>query len=315
MSLERRAVVERQIAVCVRGGEVEREILGFTEGRERLDPFGGGSRGAADSQCCIDALDGSCRLGIQAHVLLLRTAPEDHEVGLVPDLEAPRSDLVDAVSVDEVPGECGDEVVPLAPLPWRRDDAAIREHRLIWIAGEGRGHERQFDDWTDPEGKDAVVLLVDLREIEVQAPITVACNDSVVIVQDCVSVDVPHTEIVVGHPERLLELGTDVVAMTVVTEGELLQPFRSDHVPHAVQACGDRSDIDSDRHRSWVADSTGRDNGVGPVPCGELGPRDRTDAVGVFDILDEPGVGKRTAGNGRHIASTVAEDVRRCSVT
>ena len=96
---------------------------------QQLDPLGRGRPRSADDEPLVDLAHRGDRDVVQPEVLLLRAAPEDVEVRLVPDLEAPAvADLLDAVAVDEVRGEGGDQVGPPVPVLRRRDDRLVGEH-------------------------------------------------------------------------------------------------------------------------------------------------------------------------------------------
>src|SRR5450432_3690626 len=115
---------------------------------QRLNPFAGRGRRTADAQAVINTLDRARRFVVEAQVLVLTARPEHDEIRLVPHLERPGLDLVDAVTIDEVRSQRPHDVVPLGPIAGWRDDALVTEHGLGRIARDGSGHERQLDDWS-----------------------------------------------------------------------------------------------------------------------------------------------------------------------
>src|ERR1700722_2514470 len=59
--------------------------------------------------------------------LLWLSAPEI-EIRFVPDFKVPLRNFVDAVAFNQMLGECGDKVVPFAPVLWRRDVRPVPEN-------------------------------------------------------------------------------------------------------------------------------------------------------------------------------------------
>ena len=127
-ALEDRPQVQRRAAVGVRRQEVDRRTRRGRVVEQQLDPLGRGRARSPDDEPLVDLAHRGDRDVVQPQVLLLRAAPEDVEVRLVPDLEAPAlADLLDAVAVDEVRGEVGDQVGPPVPVLRRRDDRLVGE--------------------------------------------------------------------------------------------------------------------------------------------------------------------------------------------
>ncbi len=141
-----------------------------------------------------------------------------------------------------------DYVVPLRPIPRRRDDAAVAEHRLPRVACDGGRHERQLHDRTQADLEQLVVESVDPAEIEGQATVGGTGHHIVVVVQDRVCADMGDPEVVVRAAQRLGELGADVVAVAVVAEPQLGQALGADHAPHPVEPSDDRRRVDSHLH-------------------------------------------------------------------
>ena len=124
---QRRAEVDRCVAVGVRGHEVQRGAGLGAEGADVLDPLGRRRRRSAHEQPLVDGLDRGRRLGVEPQVVVLGGGPEDLEVRLVPDLEPPPGDGVDAVALDQVRGEPAVQLAPDRPVLGRRDDALVLE--------------------------------------------------------------------------------------------------------------------------------------------------------------------------------------------
>ena len=191
---------------------------------EVRDPARRRGRRAADEQPGVDALDGLDGEVVELEVLVARAGPEDLEVGLVPDLEAPARDLVDAVALDEVLGQVAAQRAPRLPVVGHADAGAVLEHRRFRIRGELPGHERELDHRRVPQFEHAVVDGVDRREV-----VGAEAVDAEIVVEDRVGADARRAELVAGQRQRLGELLADPGRV------ELGQPLGADHVPEAVE--------------------------------------------------------------------------------
>ena len=99
--------------------------------------------GPAHAQPGTHALDGAGGAVVELVVGgLFRIAGPEIDVGLVPDLEVPLRDFVDAVAFDEMPRECFDELLPLVPV-FRRSDVLLVPERMqrVWVGGKFLGRE------------------------------------------------------------------------------------------------------------------------------------------------------------------------------
>jgi hypothetical protein len=202
------ADVEREVAVGVRGEEVQRRAGLDDEVQEVGNPAGGSRRGAADGEPLVDRLDGAHGGLVEPEVVRLRARPEDLEVRLVPDLEAPARDFLRAVALDEVRGERTDERRPFVPVARDGDARAVLEHRRRRVLGEPTRHERQLDDRPQSQPEHAVVDLVDDCEVV----IAVAAEDREVVVQDRVGAHAIGAQLRACESQRLLEFRPDALA-------------------------------------------------------------------------------------------------------
>jgi hypothetical protein len=218
----------------VRGDEIERAAAVDDEVEEVRDPPGRGRRWPADEQALVHVLDRAGRGLVEAEVLLLRARPEDLEVRLVPDLEAPPRDLVDAVAVDEVPGEAGVELRPAIPVVRRRDDPAVLEDRLVGLAGEVARHERDLDHGVEARLEQPVVDALELREVVDRLAVVLAV-DAELVVQDRVGANALGAELGHRHAERLGEVLADRLPARLLVVEELRDMLGADEVPHQVE--------------------------------------------------------------------------------
>src|SRR5688572_8245044 len=112
--------------------------------QEIVDPASGGGRRSPDEQAFVDGLHGPRGRVVEVEVVALAAGPEDLDIGLVPDLEAPADDLIEAVSLDEMPNQRLDELLPSSQVPWRRDQPDVVEDTRGRVGGERLRHERQL---------------------------------------------------------------------------------------------------------------------------------------------------------------------------
>ena len=148
-----RAEVERRVAVRVGRDEVDRRARRPAVRQQLVHPLARRRGGPAHDQLPVDRLDGAHADVVEAQVLLAGSGPEDVEVRLVPDLEAPAADLLETVSVDQVRRELVNQGLPSVPVLRRADDGAVVEHGLRRIGGEIARHEAQLDDRPQAEAR------------------------------------------------------------------------------------------------------------------------------------------------------------------
>ena len=160
-----RAEVERRVAVRVRRDEVDRRARQPAVRQQLVHPLARRRGRPAHDQLLVDCLHGAHADVVEAQVLVAGSGPEDVEVRLVPDLEAPAADLLETVSVDEVRGELVDQRLPSVPVLRRADDGAVVEDGLRRIGGEIARHEAELDDRPQAEPQDMVVDPVDAGEV------------------------------------------------------------------------------------------------------------------------------------------------------
>src|SRR5580698_4610228 len=87
------------------------------------------------------------------------------QVGFVPNLEIPLRDFVDAVAIDQVFGERGDEVFPLAPILWRRHVGLVPESMQGVMSSQLLRHEAQLNKRSHVFGEQTVIDLIDVGKV------------------------------------------------------------------------------------------------------------------------------------------------------
>ena len=185
-------VFDGVVGVAVAGDEVDGDVVVGGVLEEGVDPLGGGGGGAADAEARVDGLEVACGVVVELEVAaLVRDASPEVDVGLVPDFEVPLRDLVDAVALDEVAGEGGDEAVPLLVGLGRGDIGLVPEGvEGVGVEGELFGHEADLDDGADAVGEEAVVDLIDVGEVVDGVAVLVFVVDADLVVEDGVEADV-----------------------------------------------------------------------------------------------------------------------------
>ena len=179
------------VAVNVRGDEIDRHVLRCGVRDEAIDPCSLSCGWAADAQARADALQRLRGFIIELVVRrFVRLASPKIEIRLVPDFEVPVRDFVDAVARDEMLGELADQIVPLGIVFRRRDDGAIPEGLVDVFGGELFGHEAQLDKRTHAIFQQAVVDLVDVREIVDGISGSVLVVDAEFVEENAVETDV-----------------------------------------------------------------------------------------------------------------------------
>ena len=148
--------------------------------------------GAADAQAWIDGFERAGGVLVELEVrTVARDASPEVDVGLVPDFEVPLRDFVDAVAIDEVVSEGGDEGVPALEGFGRGDVGLVPEGvQRVGIEGELLRHEGDLDDGADAFFEQAVVDLVDVSEVVDGVAMLVLGVDAVFVVENAVSAEV-----------------------------------------------------------------------------------------------------------------------------
>ena len=101
------------VRVDVRGDKVDGNTLRMHVIEERRDPSGLCGGRPPDLQAWRDRLDSASGVVIELKVRgLLRISLPEVDVGLIPDLEPPGGDLVDAVARDQVRSEGANHRIP-----------------------------------------------------------------------------------------------------------------------------------------------------------------------------------------------------------
>ena len=185
-------VVGGVVAVDVRADEVDRHVV-LVHVREEV----GGPRGlrggrAAHADARIHRLERAHGVVVQGEVGgLLRLAGPEADVRLVPHLEVPAGDFIDAVALDQVLRQRADHRVPFGIVLRRRDVRAVPEClQRGRVGGQFRRHEAEFDERLEAVLEQAVVDLVDVGEIVGNLPLRVALHQAHVVVEDAVEADV-----------------------------------------------------------------------------------------------------------------------------
>ena len=161
---------ERIPGVLVGADEIQRHPVLFAERAERGDPLAGAGGGAADLQEGIRFPDDPGGDFIEAEVFLPAPVPENvGQIRLVPDLEEPLPDFLQAVAVDQEAQE-RPQVVPPGVLVRRRHDvgpveeAALQGPSLLLLRQLLR-HEAQLHEGLHPGLQHVVIGHADGVEI------------------------------------------------------------------------------------------------------------------------------------------------------
>jgi hypothetical protein len=184
-------ILDGVIGVAVGGDEVDGGMFFCGVCEEIVDPVGGRGGRAADAQARVNGFESAGGVVVKIEIGgLLGIAGPEVDVGLIPDFEIPAGDFVDAVAIDEEPGETADENVPLRVVLGRGDVLLVPERVKVLASGKFPGHETDFDKGADAIGKKAVVDLADVSEIEEGIAGFVLVVDAEFIVENGVEADV-----------------------------------------------------------------------------------------------------------------------------
>src|SRR2546421_1047213 len=211
IGLERLPYVQRQVAVGVGRDEVQGKLLPANEVQEVDDPFCCRAGGTSHEKALIDRLDGTGSNLVESEIFFLGAGPEYFEVGFVPDLEAPLTDLLDAVAFHQVRGEMMVQFSPAIPVAWRRDDASVCEDGGFGVGCQVVRHEREFYDGPQTYVQQPVIDAVNAGEIVLSNSVDLAIH-MLRIIQDGMSTYVRGSQFGLRNSQGLRELFTDIVA-------------------------------------------------------------------------------------------------------
>ena len=205
---------------------------------EIADPGRLRRRRPADTQPSIDGLDrprgGFIKLKIR---VLGRLARPEVDVGLVPDLEVPLPDLIDAVTLDEMPRERADQLCPLLVRLRRVRQRLVPERMRLLRGGQRRRHEAQLDERPHAVGQHAVVDLIHVRPVVDRLPFLGLAVDAVLVVEDVVEADVAE----IGD-----RLGRAQVLAPALAHREVRPPGAEDLLPEVRERPRGRRGIHAD---------------------------------------------------------------------
>src|ERR1700686_3807887 len=171
--------------------EVDRDTVLPAVLDECRNPCGLRGRRPSDAQARIHRLETRGRVVVQRPVSgLLRLACPKIEIGLIPHLEVPPADLVDSVTLDQVPGERRDQRIPPAIVLGRRNDGTVPEALSYIAAGELTRHEAELDERSNAVGEQAIVHLVDVREVVYGLSLRTFRVHAELVVEDGVKADI-----------------------------------------------------------------------------------------------------------------------------
>ncbi len=173
--------------------------------------------------------------------------------------------LRQAVSADEVLGECLDQIRPALPVPRRRDHGVVAEHRLAGVPGQIAWHERELDDGPQAESEQLVVDAIDAGEVVDHAVADLAVNAEIGVRS-------------AGHREDITATVIKRLEGAVGPAGPMHQvpgrrghpvPVQSDQAP---ARCGPQARRGTELGRQRPAHGVGAPaDSVCPVPAGGLG--------------------------------------------
>ena len=290
------------------GGE---EVCGDVIFADVVEPVffpAAGGGGASDAAVRADGADGFGGVFVEVEVVGLGAGEEAVvEVGLVPDFEVPVVDFVGAVAGLEVGNEGFDEGVPLGHV-FGRGDVALPPEDGLRAAGEGGGHEGEFDEGTDVAGEESVVEGVDVLEVVDGVAVVVFGVDAHVVVEDAVEADVVEADLALDGGELGLPVGAEAFVGAACADGvegrlgvwaddvgcvdgEVLRGLREG-------GCGEAREAEGDGAEHEDEGSTGHARAEGTVCAAAARQAGRS--VGPAFVLDV------TAGPGRDGSGVMA---------
>ncbi len=168
----------------------------------------------------------------------LRIARPEINVGLVPDLKVPLGNFLNTVTLDEMLREMRDHVVPATPILGRRDHRLVpervhggRRHRKF------ARHETEFHERAHAVLQQAIVDLIDVREVVNRRTLLVFVVEADLIVED-------------GMKAYLLEIGDafdfSQVATIAIAQSDDAAFRTKDLLPEMRQGMSGRGCINDD---------------------------------------------------------------------
>ncbi len=198
-------------------------------------------RRPADAQLRAYGLDVARGVVVELEVGLLprRSSPEI-EIGLVPHFEVPARHFVDAIAIDQVPGELRDHVVPLGIILGRRDVGVIPERLQIRPRGQLVGHEAELDERLHVGGQQPIIDLIDVREVVDRLALLVFVVDADIVEQDAVKANVLESGDL-AHRSQVVAIG--------VAQAEHGPPRAEHLLPEMREGMGGSGRVDGDGFR------------------------------------------------------------------
>src|SRR5271166_2422824 len=156
-----------------------------------IDPRRLRRRWTSNAQPTVHGLYGARRMVVQFEIRFLsgRSLPEV-DVWFVPHFEIPRGDFVDAVALDQVPGELRDHVVPLGVILRRGDVGAIPKCLDVRTRSKLVRHETELDKRLDAICQKTVVNLVNVGKVVNRPTVFVFVVNADFVVEDRVEAHV-----------------------------------------------------------------------------------------------------------------------------
>ena len=263
-------------AVDVVADEIERDFLSPAIGDQGQVPGRARCGGATDLIGGIDRPDRLGRLRIKLEVIGLAVGldlggEEGVEVGFVPDFEAPLFHLGFAVAFGPVPRQGGDEVLP-APVVLGHGDVAFPPKNGRGAAGEGVGHETEFDEGAHADGEEVVVEFVDVLPVIDRRAVLGLAVGAHVVAEEAVEADGLESDLVAADFELALPVGAQALVGATGADAGLVDagegPLR------ALQVGVDGADTSDWRGGLCQERETGADGGQGEQDrCAQAGPR------------------------------------------
>src|ERR1700727_2181384 len=129
---------------------------------------------------------------IQFKILALAwDAIPEIDIRRTPSLLVPLRDLVDAVALNQVLRELRHQGIPGFETPGGRDVRLVPEGmECVWVEGKLLWHEAYLDHGTDTVLQQAIIDLIDVREIVDRVSVLILVVDTDLVVQDGVEPDV-----------------------------------------------------------------------------------------------------------------------------
>src|SRR5579864_8210456 len=171
---------------------------------EPVDPGGLSSRGPANAEARIHAFQSAGGDIVKLIIgCLFRIAGPEIEVRLIPYLEIPLRDFVDAIPLDQVASELRDQIAPAIPVLGRGYDRRIPKSLDRLLRSQLFGHEAQLDKWANAVFEQAIVDLIDVGKVVDGMAGGILVVDADFIMEDRVEADVFKTSRLLHLPQIL----------------------------------------------------------------------------------------------------------------